>query len=55
MARNIVVIDGHPDPSGERYCHALAQAYVEGARSSGHEASLITLAECDVGFLRSQG
>jgi hypothetical protein len=25
MARNIVVIDGHPDPSGERYCHALAK------------------------------
>lgn len=55
MARNIVVIDGHPDPSGERYCHALAKAYVEGARAGGHEASLITLAECDVGFLRSQG
>ncbi len=54
MARNIVVIDGHPDPSGERYCHALAQAYVEGARSGGHDASLITLAECDVGFLCSQ-
>jgi putative NADPH-quinone reductase len=54
MARNIVVIDGHPDPSGERYCHALAQAYVEGAREGGLEASLITLAQCDVGFLRSQ-
>jgi putative NADPH-quinone reductase len=54
MARNIVVIDGHPDPSSERYCHALARAYVEGARSSGNAASLITLAECEVGFLRSQ-
>jgi len=54
MARSIVVIDGHPDPSGERYCHALAEAYVESARSGGHDASLIRLAECDVGFLRSQ-
>mgnify|MGYP006201139093 CR=1 FL=1 len=54
MARNIVVIDGHPDPSGERYCHALARAYVEGARSGGHDARLITLAECEIGFLRSQ-
>jgi putative NADPH-quinone reductase len=54
MARNIVVIDGHPDPSGERYCHALARAYAEGARSSGHTASLVTLAEYDVDFLRSQ-
>jgi putative NADPH-quinone reductase len=54
MARNILVIDGHPDASPERYCHALAQAYVEGAQSGGHSASLITLADCDVAFLRSQ-
>jgi putative NADPH-quinone reductase len=53
MARSIVVIDGHPDPSAERYCHALAQAYVEGARAGGHAASRIALADLDVAFLRT--
>lgn len=54
MAKNITVIDGHPDPSAERYCHALAEAYAEGARSAGHEVERIDLAEVDVPFLRSQ-
>ena len=53
MARNIVVIDGHPDPSAERYCHALAEAYVEGARAGGHSASRIALADLDVAVLRT--
>ena len=54
MASKIVVIDGHPDPSAERYCHALAKAYAEGAQNAGHSVRLVTVSECDVGFVRSK-
>jgi putative NADPH-quinone reductase len=53
MASKIVVIDGHPDPSAERYCHALAKAYADGARNAGHSVRLVTVSECDVAFVRS--
>lgn len=50
----IAVIDGHPDPSKERFCHALAAAYAEGASQGGHAVRTITLAERDIPFLRTQ-
>lgn len=37
MARNILVINGHPDPSPERFAAALAGAYVRGASKAGHQ------------------
>ena len=30
-ARRILIIQGHPDASQRHFCHALAQAYAEGA------------------------
>jgi hypothetical protein len=30
---------GHSDPAGNRFCHALADAYAEGAVSGGHAHS----------------
>jgi len=30
---NILIIDDHPDPSQERFCHALAAAHKKGAES----------------------
>jgi putative NADPH-quinone reductase len=33
----ILIIDGHPDPSPDRFCHALTAAYAGGARSAGAE------------------
>ena len=53
MGRRIVLIDGHPDASPERFCHALADAYAEAAAAAGHGVRRITLAELDVPFLRS--
>lgn len=50
----IAVVDGHPDRSKERFCHALAAAYAEGAKRGGHEVRVITLADLDIPFLRSQ-
>jgi putative NADPH-quinone reductase len=55
MPKRIVIIDGHPDASAERYCHALAQAYAEAAESAGHAVRRIAIAELDIPLLRSAG
>lgn len=50
----ILIIDGHPDPDPERYVHALADAYADGAANGGHEVRLIRVATLDFPLLRSQ-
>jgi putative NADPH-quinone reductase len=54
MSSNILIIQGHPDPAGGRLCHALADAYAEGARQAGHEVSQIRLAGIDIPPLRNK-
>jgi putative NADPH-quinone reductase len=34
LERRILVVNGHPDPTPERFCAALCDAYEEGARAS---------------------
>ncbi len=53
MKSRVLVIDGHPDPDRTRFCHALANAYVEGARATGKQTRLITLAEAKFPLLRT--
>lgn len=53
MAKKILIIDGHPDRRPERYVHALAQAYREGAASAGHGLSDIVVSELDFPWLRT--
>jgi len=53
MTTRVVVIDGHPDPARERLCHALVDAYAEGARRAGHEVEVVRVAELDIPYLRS--
>lgn len=53
MRRKTLIIDGHPDPDRQRFCHALADAYAAGAVAAGDETRSITLAETDIGFLRT--
>jgi putative NADPH-quinone reductase len=53
-AKRIVIVEGHPDPSPERFCHALASAYVRGALAAGREVRRITVGTLDFGFIRSQ-
>ncbi|MEI9992881.1 MAG: NAD(P)H-dependent oxidoreductase [Rhizomicrobium sp.] len=36
MGRNILVVNGHPDPGPERFCAALCEAYEAGARTRGY-------------------
>lgn len=50
----ILVVQGHPDPAGGHFCHALAQAYADGARAGGHRVIVIDVAQLDFPLLRSQ-
>ncbi len=54
MSKNVVVIQGHPDPDPARLCRALADAYVQGAREAGHDVMLIDVTTLDFPLLRSQ-
>ncbi|QGM98935.1 NAD(P)H-dependent oxidoreductase [Methylocystis parvus] len=54
MTRNIAVIQGHPDPSPERLCRALAGAYASGAAAAGRNVRTIDVATLDFPLLRSQ-
>ncbi len=49
-----MIIDGHPDRSEERLCHALADAYAEGARAAGHKVQKFAIARIDFPFLHSK-
>jgi putative NADPH-quinone reductase len=54
MPRNIVIIQGHPDPAPGHLCRALADAYAEGAGKAGHMVTRIDVACLDFPLLRSQ-
>ena len=54
MTKRITIIQGHPDAARRHLCHALADAYAEGARAAGHEVSAINVAELDFAILRSK-
>ncbi|HEY0682250.1 MAG TPA: NAD(P)H-dependent oxidoreductase [Steroidobacter sp.] len=54
MTKRILIIDGHPDPAGERLVHALAQAYREGAEFGMHEVMTLRVADLSFPLLRTQ-
>ena len=54
MSTQILLIQGHPDPAGGHLCHALAQAYADGARAAGHEVRTLDVAALEFPLLRSQ-
>lgn len=54
MPRNILLVQGHPDPAGGHFGHALAAAYAEGARVAGHTVREIAVARLDFTFLRTK-
>ena len=53
MSKRILVIQGHPDPERQHFCHALADAYSQGARAEGHTVQEIEVAALDFPWLRS--
>lgn len=52
--RNILIINGHPDPKSKGLCHAIADAYALGARGSGATVRRIDVAQLNFGLLHSQ-
>ena len=54
MVRKILVINGHPDPSPERFAAALAGAYVRGAHAAGHQIRRLDVGALDFPLIRSQ-
>ncbi|SDD84375.1 Putative NADPH-quinone reductase (modulator of drug activity B) [Cupriavidus sp. YR651] len=54
MSKRIVIIQGHPDPSGHHLLHALANAYALGATTAGHDVRRIEVAKLDFPLLRKQ-
>jgi len=51
-AKHIAIIQGHPDPAGHHFCHALAQAYATGAREVGHDVEFIDVGTLEFPLLR---
>ena len=53
-ASSIVIIQSHPDGRGGTFCHALADAYAEGAARAGHAVTRLEVARIEVPVLRTQ-
>ncbi|MEH6435991.1 NAD(P)H-dependent oxidoreductase [Massilia sp. DD77] len=48
MSKHILIIQGHPDSARQHLCHALAEAYADGARAAGN--SVETVEPARIGF-----
>jgi putative NADPH-quinone reductase len=49
----IAIIQGHPDPKGGHFGHALAAAYAQAASGAGHEVRTVDIAQLQFPLLRS--
>ncbi|PTW59629.1 putative NADPH-quinone reductase [Breoghania corrubedonensis] len=54
MKRNIVLVQGHPDPARIHLCHALGKAYADGAREADHRVKEIDIASLNFPILRNE-
>ena len=54
VGKRIAIIQGHPDPRYDRFCHALEASYVQGAKEGGNEIKLIQVAKIDFPILRTK-
>ena len=54
MTKRIAIIQGHPDPRGDRFGHALANAYRESAADARYEVRAIDVVKLDFSFLRTK-
>lgn len=52
--RRILILQGHPDPSGSRFGRALAHAYEQAARAAGREVRTVDIAQIDFPLVRTQ-
>ena len=54
MKKRIAILQGHPDARNKHLCHLLADAYVKGAESCGHETNTVNIAELEFAYLSSR-
>lgn len=54
MPKRITIIQGHPDPAGQRFGRVLADAYLRGATEAGCEVRVVDVAALDFPLLRTQ-
>lgn len=45
MAKRILIIQGHPHATGQHFCHALADAYANGAEAAGNVVQRLDVSE----------
>jgi putative NADPH-quinone reductase len=50
---NIAIVQGHPDPAGGHFGHALAAAYAGGADEAGHDVRTIEVARMEFALLEN--
>ncbi len=53
--RNVLVINGHPDPRPERFCAALCDAYVSGAEESNRVVRRLDAGHLTLLLAQTQG
>lgn len=53
-ASRILIIQGHPDPSGEHFRHALGDSNADAATGAPREVRLLDVARLDFALLRSK-
>lgn len=53
MGRKIAIIQGHPDPGAEHFCHALGNDYKHAAEQAGHSVRVIDVAKLDFPIMRT--
>ena len=53
MSRHVLIVIGHPDPSPDRLCRALANAYRDGAEQAGNAVRLVDIAKLEFPLLRT--
>lgn len=51
MSKNILVVNGHPDPRPERFCAALCDAYAQGAKARGCATRRLDVGTLDLAAL----
>lgn len=52
MPRTVCIIQGHPDAANKHLCHAIADAYADGARAARAEVRRIDLGNMIIPLLR---
>jgi putative NADPH-quinone reductase len=53
MDRTVCIIQGHPHGGGKHLCHAIADAYADGAKVAGARVRRIDLGDMDIDMLRN--